>query len=501
MHALRISPFIIALSFVFATATASAQNKPDPKKKDVSKKKDAPKKKDPKKPDAKKKDAAKKDAPKKGAPKKDAAKKDDAKKAPSTPPAPKKPAAPTKADIEKAKGHFLKGRELFDAKKFDLAIKEFKSSYRLSRNAMLLYNVAFTLENLKQKQKALFYYKKFLTDAPAAAPNRDHAMERGKKLARELDADAIFAPQPKVVKTTTTKDPPVRKRKPTITKFMHNVIEDAPPGYPLDITAFIPEGARWQVTLFYRGANEAKFSSVNMKLRYSELVGRIPKSKMAGRSVQYYIEVRDRSSKITARSGRSNSPHLVYIDSDAKPRYYPDLTHDPSRVVVPNNNVVNNNNNNNNKLPKGDGGWSDVTSSKFRYAKWGSTISAAGFVTMAVSFYFLAAQKSASLEGEAFASTTTDQCPFSPPCRSYSDIQKDLESSGKQLNTLTNVTMVLGVVSAGVAGYFWWKEMQAKKKRKSKLGVSPKRRSLFDRVVAVPVIGRDVVGGGAALRF
>ncbi len=484
MQALRITPLFIAVTFVFSATTASAQNKPDPKKKDAPKKQ-APKKKE----------------PKKDAPKKDDAKKDDAKKEePKQPAPPKKPAAPTKEDMEKAKGHFIKGRELFDAKKYDLAIKEFKTSYRLSRNALLLYNVAFTLDNLKQKQKALFYYKKFLKDTPEGAPNRDHAMERGKKLSRELDADAIFAPQPKVTKTTV-KDPPVRKvTKPTITKFMHNVIEDAPPGYPLDITAFIPEGSRWQVTLFYRSANEPKFSAVNMKMRYSELVGRIPRAKMAGRSVQYYIEVRDRGSKIIARSGRSNSPHLVYIDKTAKPRYYPDLTHDPSRVVTPTLNNNNNNNNNNTQLPKGDGSWSDTTSSKFKYAKWGSTISAAGFITMAVSFYFLAAQKSASLEGEAFASTTTDQCPFSPPCRSYSDIQKDLESSGKSLNTLTNVTLALGLVSAGVAGYFWWKDLKAKKERKSKVGLT-RKRNLFDRVVAVPVLGRDVVGGGAALRF
>lgn len=469
VHVLRITPIVILVSVAFGLSTAAAQNKPAPNKK-APNKKAPPKKDDAKKPD---KDAKKPD------------KADDK----------KKPNKPSAEDIEKAKAAFLKGRELFDAKKFDLAIKEFKTSFRLSRNALLLYNIAFTLDNLKQKQKALFYYKKFLSDAPEGAANRDHATERAKKLARELDADAIFAPKPKTTKVTKTDPKPTRTRKPGVSKFMHNVVEEAPPGYPLDITAFVPEGAKWQVNLKYRAANEAKFTTVMMKERYSELVGRIPAAKMSGRSVQYYIEVRDRGGKIIARSGRSNSPHLVYIDKSAKPRYYPDLTNDPSRVIRP----VLDPDKNKSEVPKGDGGWTDTTSGKFKYAKWGSTISAASFITLGISFYFLAAQRQASLEGEAFASTTTDQCPFPRPCRSYSDIQKALEDDGKMFNTLTNVSLAIGIVSAGVAGYFWWKELKAKKERKAKPRV--RNRSLLDRVVAIPVIGKDVVGGGAALRF
>jgi len=488
VHRLRITPLVILISLAVAVPTATAQNKPDPKKgkKDAGKKAPAPKDKK----QAGKQDAAKKDAAKKeDAAKKDAAKKDDKKVPPKGKPSPQ--------DIEKAKAAFLKGRELFDAKKYDLAIKEFKMSFRLSKNALLLYNSAFTLYNLKKKERALFYYKKFLKDAPEGAANRDVSLDRAKKLARELDADAIFAPKPKKVTKATRTDVTPTRRRPSVKKFMHNSVEEAPPGYPLDITAFIPEGAGWQVKLMYRAANEAKFTTVIMKERYTELVGRIPAAKMHGRSVQYYLEVRDHNGKIVTRSGRSNSPHLIYLEKSAKPRYYPDFGEDPGRVARP----IVTPDPYKTEVPTGDGGWTDSTSSKFKYVKWGSTVSAASFITLGISFYFLAAQRSASLEGEAFASTTTDQCPFPKPCRSYSDIQKSLEDGGKRFNTLTNVSLAIGLVSAGVAGYFWWQELKAKKARKTRPLGRRHGRSVLERVVAVPVIGKDVVGGGAALRF
>ena len=53
----------------------------------------------------------------------------------------KAPAGPSAADMEKAKEQFIKGRELFDANDFTGAVSAFKESYRLSRNALLLYNI------------------------------------------------------------------------------------------------------------------------------------------------------------------------------------------------------------------------------------------------------------------------------------------------------------------------------------------------------------------------
>ena len=80
--------------------------------------------------------------------------------------------------------------------------------------------------------------------------------------------------------------------------------------------------------MFYRGGGDAKFTSVQMKPRYNELVGRIPAKIMAGSSVQYYLEVRNAQGEMITRVGRPASPNIVYIDPKARPRYYPDLTDD-----------------------------------------------------------------------------------------------------------------------------------------------------------------------------
>ena len=257
---------------------------------------------------------------------------------------PAEPAPPTPAQLEQAKAAFIEGKTLFDAKKFDLAVEKFKESYRLSRNPLLLYNVAFTFDQLGQKDLAHFYYAKFLADAPADAAQRPEAVTREKALAKELGKepdggtppDGGTKPPPDGGNVTPPPDDggkkPPRNPKPpsayTADDFQHQIIEDAPPGRPLDLTAFSPEEAGWIVTMFYRGGGDAKFTSVQMKPRYNELVGRIPAKVMAGSSVQYYLEVRNAQGEMITRVGRPASPNIVYIDPKARPRYYPDLTDD-----------------------------------------------------------------------------------------------------------------------------------------------------------------------------
>ncbi|MBP8812069.1 MAG: hypothetical protein KBI14_36040, partial [Kofleriaceae bacterium] len=249
---------------------------------------------------------------------------------------PAEPAPPTPEQLEAAKAAFLEGKTLFDAKKFDVAVEKFKESYRLSRNPLLLYNVAFTFDQLGQKDMAHFYYSKFLADAPADAAQRPEATARLKVLDKELQRDTppdggeVKPPdgggEVKPPDGGTGGKPRVKKPPSAYTAedFQHQIVEEAPPGRPLDLTAFVPEDAGWQVTMFYRGGGDAKFTSVGMKPRYSELVGRIPAKVMAGSSVQYYIEVRTPTGEMVSRVGRPASPNIVYLDPKAKPRYYPD---------------------------------------------------------------------------------------------------------------------------------------------------------------------------------
>src|SRR5690606_34655827 len=111
----------------------------------------------------------------------------------------------------------------------------------------------------------------------------------------------------------------------TCGSFPNRGTDEAPPGMPTDVNAFGPPGSNWTVTRFYRAAGEDKFTGVKMTPRYNELVARIPANRTTGASVQYYIEVRDEAGKIVDRSGRSTSPHLVFLDPDAKARYYADI--------------------------------------------------------------------------------------------------------------------------------------------------------------------------------
>lgn len=405
--------------------------------------------------------------------------KDEGKKAPAAP----KQADPTPEDLEKAKAAYMKGAELFEAKKFDEAVKEFKESYRLSRNPLLLYNIGFTLDELGNKDKALFYYKKFLKDAPESAQNRDVAEQRAKALGREVDADSLFAGG----EGTDTSDKGTKK--PTaetsgsdkVEGFQHNVVEEIPPGKPLDVTAFVPEGVDWQVTLYYRGAGDAKFVSVAMRPRYNELVGRIPAARTTKVTmVQYYIEVKDKSGKIIDRSGRSTSPHLVLIEKGAKPRFYPDLNDDRSWEP---------DQSGSSPEPHGDGSWTDIHSSKFKYAKWGATGGAVGMLALSATFYFIASDASSTLEGEAFASSTQDGCP-APPCRAFSNKQKDLQTRGERFELMSKVTFGLGLVAGAAAGVAWYWEIKKGREEASD-----------NDVAVVPVFGKDTVGAAATLRF
>ena len=99
-------------------------------------------------------------------------------------------APPTKEQLEQAKKAFGEGKALFDEGKLPEAIEKFKESYRLSKNPVLLYNIGFTLDQAGQKDKALFYYRKFLADAPKAASQRKEVEKRVAVIEKEnLEAD------------------------------------------------------------------------------------------------------------------------------------------------------------------------------------------------------------------------------------------------------------------------------------------------------------------------
>ena len=430
---------------------------------------------------------------------------------------------PTPEQLDAAKKAYGEGKALHDQGKLPEAIEKFKESYRLSRNPVLLYNIALTLDENKQTDNALFYYRKFLSDAPPAADQRKAATDRVKQLeAEKLEADLNGKPAD-TTKPPDTGTPPVVKPgqkaevkiKPVGTykaeDFQHQIVEDAPPGKALDISAFVPEDSGWTVTLYYRAAGDAQFVAKPMQWHYKQLIGRVPATKVNGTSIQYYVEAKDQAGTMVARSGKSTSPNLVNIDANASQHYFPDFTDDDT-VATTNPNAIKHHdeedplNRNKHKEepvevpvpvgPPGEG-FSDVGSNKFEKAKWGTTIGAAAFVGIGIGFYVLAGNQASALADDTkspHGTCTAVPCP-------YDSYDADLESAGKRDQTISNVTLGIGVVGAVVAGYFWYRELSHKGGGSSSSSAKAGSSSPEMTWVVAPTIGDHFQGAAAAVRF
>jgi tetratricopeptide (TPR) repeat protein len=431
--------------------------------------------------------------------------------------------APSKEQLEAAMKAYAEGKALYGEGKYAEAVEKFKESYRLSRKPLLLYNIGFSLEQAGQKDKALFYYRKFLADAPPNAAQRKDVTKRVEVIEKEnLEADLMGTSTPASTTTTTPAKMEEPKKdvkiKPAGTysekDFQHQLVDSAPPGKPLDITAFVPEDSGFAVTLYYRGSGDAKFIGKPMKWRYKELVARIPASKVGGSSIQYYIEVKDQAGNAVAKSGKSTSPNLINVEAGATPRFYPDLTDDGDAAVS----ATQVKERDDSDDPLGGGkrkqevdpeeqhaqvgpaeptapgtGFKDVGSSKFEKAKWISTGAAGVLIGGSIASYFVAKKQASNLE------TDSTSCGM-PPCRMFDkDYDLAVQNAGKRYNTIHQVTTVFGVAAAGVAAYFWYRELTAKKR--GELKVTNKNSSPETSWAITPAISDSFTGAAAAASF
>jgi hypothetical protein len=479
--------------------------------------------------------------------------------------------APTAEQLEAAKKAFGEGKALHEAGKLPEAIDKFKESYKLSKNPLLLYNIGFTLDEAHQRETALFYYRKFLSDAPKEAPQRPTVTERVKVLEQEiLDGTGDKpTPTPTGDKPTPTGDKPTGDKptptgdkptgdKPTGDKptgdgavttgdkpkpegkpkkivikpagtyhaedFEHQVVEEAPPGKPLDLTASIPEDAGWTVTLMFRVAGDSKFTAKQMKARYKELVARIPQGKMTGTSIQYYVEVKDQAGAIVTRSGKPTSPNLVYLEPNATQRFYPDFTDEDGGTTVTSTEPVKHGGGDEDDplhpkkptkrveprheikdeprpdepLPPTGTGLLDPGSKNFRYAKWGTTGGAVAFLAVSTVFYLRAKNAADTLGQEALLSNKENACPGGSPCRTFDSVDADTQSIGQSAQTWSRISMGLGLITAGAAGYLWYREHEAKQHPGS-AGAS--ESTPLSSLVVAPAIGDGFAGAAAAFNF
>jgi hypothetical protein len=245
------------------------------------------------------------------------------------------------AEITKmAKEHYKLGLDAYKAGKYDVAIKELKKAYLLKRLPALLLNIGATYRKMGDTELALHFYKKYLDEAPADAKDRpeiegivnelnQQKASSGGASARSSGGDSGEEPAPRR-RTPPPSDeeapPPPRRhaadddRTSMPREWSHTVVDAAPPDSPLDVRVSTPVMKGVKVYLNYRGAGEENFTTVIMKRRGPEKIGRIPADAMRGKSIQYYIEAKDPTGAVVKSSGSASDPNIVMIDPSAQPQ-------------------------------------------------------------------------------------------------------------------------------------------------------------------------------------
>lgn len=399
--------------------------------------------------------------------------------------------APTKEQIEAAKKSFGEGKQLHDAGKLGEAIEKFKESYRLSKNPVLLYNIALTLDENKQTDDALFYYRKFLSDAPADAAQRAEVESRVKTLENAKLANEMAA---KPDDATAAKPEAAAPKKPATafkaTDFSHNVVEDAPPSKPLDISVTVPEGSDISVILFYRAAGQQEFTQKPMKWHGKELVARIPAAAVTGSSIQYYIDVKDLSGNKITSSGKSTEPNLINLDASAPEHSFGDFTDDvavkaPSKHhddEDPMHSSVSASSDDNTSVTVMGDGFMDAGSKKFEYTKWSVTAGAIAFIGVGVMFDIMAGKQADALVSDSTRASCTPHCTFD-------GYDVDLQSAGERDQMMSRIGLGIGIAAAVGAGYLWYRDLTGH------------HHASEAKVVVAPSVGQNFHGAAAAVRF
>src|SRR5579862_4400184 len=95
-------------------------------------------------------------------------------------------ASPARADdAQKARELFTQGNTYFDLGQFDKAIDAWQSGYQLKNDPGFLYNIAQAYRMTGDAQKAIFFYKRYLSNSPKAH-NRAEVEQKIEALQKQL---------------------------------------------------------------------------------------------------------------------------------------------------------------------------------------------------------------------------------------------------------------------------------------------------------------------------
>jgi hypothetical protein len=96
---------------------------------------------------------------------------------------------------ETAQQHYDRGAKLYNLGHFQEAIPDFEKAYDLDPSPIFLFNIAQSHRQLGNKERALFFYRRYLEQAPKAT-NRDDVERRMKDLEASLQQEAELKQKP-----------------------------------------------------------------------------------------------------------------------------------------------------------------------------------------------------------------------------------------------------------------------------------------------------------------
>jgi tetratricopeptide (TPR) repeat protein len=101
-----------------------------------------------------------------------------------------RPAGAADPNAEKARAHFQQGDVYFKLDKYPNALQEFEQAYLAKQDPSFLYNIAQCHRLMGNRVEAIRFYKRYITDAPAAA-NRPVAEKHIRDLESALGAEEL----------------------------------------------------------------------------------------------------------------------------------------------------------------------------------------------------------------------------------------------------------------------------------------------------------------------
>src|SRR5439155_16562870 len=103
--------------------------------------------------------------------------------------------------------------------------------------------------------------------------------------------------------------------------LQHNSVDESKEGVEVTIRARLGSDiAAQRMFLFYRAGGQEDYVSVPMTVGKSgEWTAVIPAEAVHGKSVQYYIEARDKRGRPVVASGTAASPYIISVQQEESP--------------------------------------------------------------------------------------------------------------------------------------------------------------------------------------